>query len=144
MGKEEKFANIFDAASGKSKKKQAPEAQVALPAAASMKPGSLEDQKKQLEKCLERAAEIKKKIEDAHARYKISPRDIEKFVEKPQNFSNRDWNEIRRTKEEIEKKLAVLVPKRNPPESPPREPPSSGPPPAGSTPPVSTTPGPVK
>lgn len=109
MGKEEPFSNIFDAAKRLHKKLDQPQ-QDAAPSPP-LQEGS-EDLDSRLSVCKARSDELKKKIEAEFSQRHISPRDIDRYLETPTNFSDQDWKAIERTKAEVEQKLEALLPRK--------------------------------
>jgi len=124
---EKKLSNIFEAAAGKDRKKKSEESQIAMPAPSLEELRSQDDLEAQYARCKQYSEEIKKKINKAYEEVKISPRDIKKYLETPQNFSDSQWKAITKTKNELDSKLAALVKKQEPPESPPELPPDGAP-----------------
>ena len=107
MAKEqEKFSNIFEAASSAGKK---PVAAKEVPAG----PPLTDDEiKERFERYKELHNMIHDKLEKVLEEKNLTKRQVHDYFDKPQNFTARQWQLIEAERDETEKKLKELVPKK--------------------------------
>jgi len=124
MGKDNGPSNIFEAA-GRMGRKQKPEPSSEKVEGTSSEGALLpaEDLETRFARCKSYYSQIKKKIEAAFDEEHISPVAVDRYLETPTNFAERQWQEIEKTKRENTKKLKALLPEKaqKPPEEPPEE-----------------------
>ena len=117
MAKEKEFLNIFGVPKKQSVAKHDDKAESTAAAKERQADGLTAEAR--YARCMERARELKDRIEAAYESNSISPRVIEKYLETPTNFSSKDWQAVGHTKQEIEEKLELLKRKIAPPKPPP-------------------------